>query len=300
MLSHVLERVELRWALLGSALTPALVAGLALRWRIFVGQQRLVVPFTTMFSLTWAGQFFNSVLPGSTGGDVVKIYELCRLAPQRKAAAAATVFADRLSALIALLVMAGVAFLVDPVPLRVVAPQRFGLGGMLLAAAILALAAFAAGWLVLRATRSTQLSGRVLRTFTAARENFRLNAGTVTAIAMAFALHCLNFLIFYCFCRALHVSISYTQVLLMMPVLLFIVMLPVTINGHGLRELLLIAYFAHLGINIAGRSEVAVQEVAVAVSLLGVANDLLWSIPGGIWYFARGPAVPPNAEVQPQ
>jgi hypothetical protein len=63
--------------------------------------------------------------------------------------------------------------------------------------------------------------------------------------------------------------------------------LPITINGHGLRELLLIAYFTQLGVNLGARTDISVREVAVAFSLLMVANDLLWSLPGGWQYLMR-------------
>lgn len=297
-LGDILQRVDFAWVVLGSASIPVLMAGLALRWRIFLQQQQLAIRFTALFSLTWAGQFFNSVLPGSTGGDVVKIYQLCRMAPDRKAAAAATVFADRLSALIALLVMGGVAFVADPVPLRVVLPEQFGAIWIIAGGFCLALLGAAGAWLLWRGLRHTRVVGRIERTLLAARNSARLEIGSLAALLLAFALHCLNFFIFYCFCRALHLSISYPQILLMMPVLLFIVMVPVTINGHGLRELLLIAYFTHFGVTIIGTGETRVQEIAVAVSLLGVANDLLWSIPGGLWYFARSPELPPGAALE--
>ena len=111
-LGEVLGRLQLGWVALGWASTSLLVVGLAARWRIFLKAQGIDLPFATIFSLTWAGQFFNSVLPGSTGGDVIKIYQLCRLAPDRKAAGAATVVVDRLVALSALMLLAGIAFLV--------------------------------------------------------------------------------------------------------------------------------------------------------------------------------------------
>lgn len=104
------------------------------------------------------------------------------------------------------------------------------------------------------------------------------------AVFLAFAIHLLNFLTIYLFARALHIPISYGQVLLMMPVVLFLVLLPVTINGHGLREVLLIGYFGYLGITAAGTSGAQVRETAVALSLLAVANDLFWSAPGGLIY----------------
>jgi glycosyltransferase 2 family protein len=285
-LGTALTRLHLGWALLGWALTSLLIVGLALRWQIFLRQQRITLPFITVLSLTWAGQFFNSVLPGSTGGDVVKIYQLCRFVPDRKAAAAATVFLDRLTALVALVVLAGIAMIIDPVPLHVLSMQSLStrmLSWLFISLAMLALAT----GLLFRAIRSTLWGGRLVRTLAAAKDNLSLNQRLLAAVLLAFAIHLTNFLIAYLFARALGISITYLQILIIVPVVLFFVMLPITINGHGLRELLLIGYFSQMGFTLTGHPETGVREIAIAFSLLLVANDLLWSIPGGIWYMLR-------------
>jgi uncharacterized protein (TIRG00374 family) len=283
-LAALIAACDSHWIVAGSILTPILIAGLALRWRIFLAEQRIGAPFRRLFPLTWAGQFFNAVLPGSTGGDVVKIYQLCRLYPEHKAAAAASVVADRLSALIALLAMCAGAFVLDPIPLRAVLSARVATATLLLWSLGAAALGTGAAWLFFRALRLTRIGSRVERTLRALRQNLRFNSGSLSALALAFALHCLNFFITYSFCRALHLTITYPQILLLMPVLLFVVLLPITINGHGLRELLLIAYFKHFGVTIVGEGHTGVQELAVAASLIGVTNELLWSAPGGLCY----------------
>lgn len=285
-LGAVFTRLHPGWALAGWALTLLLIAGLALRWQIFLREQKIELPLPTIFSLTWAGQFFNSFLPGSTGGDVVKIYQVCRLVPDRKAAAAATVFVDRLSALLALLVLAVIAMAIDPVPLRVLSTQPLSIRTLSWIFLAFLVATLAAG-LVFRTLRSTFWGGRLVRTLSAAKNNFSFNRSLLAAILLAFAIHLLNFLIAYFFARALGISITYLQVLVIVPVVIFLVMLPVTINGHGLRELLLIAYFTQMGITLGGHPESGAPEIAIAWSLILVANDLLWSLPGGIWYLVR-------------
>jgi glycosyltransferase 2 family protein len=281
----LVRRAHVGWMILGAVLTPTLMAGMTVRWRIFLAQQDIRASFGKIFSLTWAGQFFNSVLPGSTGGDVVKIYQLCRMAPDRKAAAAATVVADRLSALIALALMAAAALIIDPLPLELLARWNVRLPTVLLVAAAVTVLGAGLAWSLLHRLRATRLVGRITRTLTAVKANVGLNAASAAAFALALLLHCVNFLTLYCFSRALDVTITYWQVLLMMPVLFFLMMLPITINGHGLRELLLIGYFTQLGVTAAGHPEAAVQEIAVGVSLLGVTNEILWSVPGGLVYF---------------
>jgi uncharacterized protein (TIRG00374 family) len=286
-LGAVLTRLHFEWALAGWALSAFIFVGMTLRWQIFLRQQRILLPFTTVLSLTWGGQFFNSILPGSTGGDVVKIYQICRLAPDRKAAATATVFVDRVTALLALLVLAGISFALDPIPLGILSAGSISLKvilGVFVLGAILMAAAF---WTMYRLFRSTRIAGRIIRTLVAVKDNLSFNRGFIAAVLLAFVIHLTNFSLAYLFSRALGISITYPQVLLMMPIVLFLVLLPITINGHGLRELLLIGYFTKMGVTLTGSSTHGVREIAIALSLLLVTNDLLWSIPGGIWYLVR-------------
>jgi hypothetical protein len=283
-LAAVLHGIDWRWAAAGTVLTGGLIAALAARWRLFLAQQKLRVSYRELLLLTWAGQFFNSVLPGSTGGDVLKIYQICRFVPHSKAAAASTVFVDRLSALVTLVALAALGLMVDPAILDLV-PR----GAVRLPIAVAAVAALAlAGVLVLvfgiRYARRTTLYGRIVRTLSAARAHFTLDSKSAAALVLAFGVHLLNFAIVYLFARALHIPVSYGQMCVVMPFLLLIVMAPVTINGHGLREILLIGYLSYLGVTIAGQPHAHVREAAVALSLLLVSADLLWSLPGGLFY----------------
>ena len=288
-LGAVFGHLDFRWAAAGSASTFTMIALLALRWRSFLNQQSIRLPYQTTLSLTWTGQFFNSILPGSTGGDVVKLIQICRLVPDRKAAAASTVLLDRLSALIALLALALGAIVVDPRPLALVAPNI-----LLLAIGLVGVAGSVALWLVYRMRKRFAFQGRLGRMLEAARGSLVFNGQLLSAFALAFTIHLLNFFAIYLFARALGIPISYSQVLCMMPVVLFLIMIPVTINGHGLREVLLIAYFGYMRIAVAGYP---VRETAVALSLLTVANDLLWSLPGGLWYLLRWQRTPlPSAD----
>lgn len=286
-LGAMLARLQPNWAIAGSLMTFLLLVGLAIRWRIFLREQGIALPGRTIFGLIWTGQFFNSVLPGSTGGDFVKIYQVCRLEPMRKAAAAATVVADRVAALLALLVWAVVAFVLEPAPLRVLFRQGVTVSQAILALVVFAMIGTALGGWAFRRFRATVWIERLLRMLAAVKGCLSLKTSLVFAVLLAFGVHAVNFTIIYLFARALYIEISYAEILLMMPVVLFLLMVPVTINGHGLRELLFIGYFTHFEVGLATTSTAGLQEIVVALSILLVANDLAWSLPGGILYFLQ-------------
>ena len=284
-LFQILGHLDGGWALAGCAMTSLLVVGYSVRWRIFLEAQGIHLPFGAIVSLTWAGQFFNSMLPGSTGGDVVKIYHICQMAPDRKAAAAATVLVDRITALFALLLLAAVGLIINPIPLRILL-HSFAMGKTILWVSVALVVTLVIVW-SFRAMRGTLWGERLLRTLSAARRSFSFNWRWGYAFLLALAMHLLIVTVAYFFARALGISISYLQVLVMLPVISLFMMLPITINGHGLRELLLIGYFTELGVALSGDPGGGVRETAIAFSLLLVANDLLWALPGGIWYSIR-------------
>lgn len=212
----------------------------------------------------------------------MKIYNVCQLAPQSRAAAAATVIADRLAALVAIMLLASVSFILRPVTLPWLTRSAFPLQGAVAGAMTLAAATALLLWL---SRRSTWI-GKLGRLALACRRTVTFNATLLAAFALALAVHFLAFVIVFFYARALHIGISYPQILLIMPVVLLLIMLPVTINGHGLRELLLITYFTQFGITLRPPFTGDLQEIVVALSILLVASDLFWGLPGGIWYFA--------------
>jgi hypothetical protein len=78
------------------------------RWYGLV--RALDLPFTVRNAVRFGlvGTFYNTFLPGAIGGDFVKAYFIAQGHPVRKAAAVATVIADRMLGLFGLLVFGGV------------------------------------------------------------------------------------------------------------------------------------------------------------------------------------------------
>ena len=82
----------------------------ALKWFMLTQSQHLNAGFWRIFSYYLIGQFYNLFLPTSVGGDVVRSYELGKFSG-RQADALASVFVERYTGVLVLLIAAGLAVL---------------------------------------------------------------------------------------------------------------------------------------------------------------------------------------------
>ncbi len=296
---NVFARVSWLWFAGAVLLAPSLVFMLSRRIQILLGAQQLHVPFLSLLRMTWAGQFFNTFLPGATGGDFFKMFHIGQLTPHAHSKGAAAIVLDRLSAVVGLAILTAAAFTIEPEPIQALARNSFAFSGAAAAACAVLLVAAAALWL----TRSAWMrgGGRLARWIGKGREALgHLFAGLgnrvafAKAVAWATATHTLSFSVVWALSRGLHLNLSYLQVLTMMPVVLFVVLLPLSINGHGLRELVMIGYFRFFRV---GPDPVL---AAVALSLTYVATDFITALPGGIIYLLLPRPDPSHETTKPR
>jgi glycosyltransferase 2 family protein len=78
----------------------------AIRWRNLMRPQGIEMPLGKCLQLTFVGQFWSIIMPGITGGDLVKIIYAARLTGS-KSKAFITIILDRVIGLVALMAIAG-------------------------------------------------------------------------------------------------------------------------------------------------------------------------------------------------
>ena len=309
LIAWLLSRVH--WGELASLLRgvhPALLAGgglltlaglllMAKRVRLLLRHWGIALNFRTAVALTWLGQFCNAFLPGSTGGDIVKFYRVCRLAPDAKTAGFAALVADRLVALAALVLLAGVALvfgdhrLFTQLAYGVTLPGtgRLWIGGGVMALLTVVLLVVACIWLW-RGGRLEKMHAwwRPIRS----QITVGLRGGPFLAAALALALtvHLTSLATYYLFARALQVPATFGQIMLVWPVVMVVTLLPLTVNGYGLRECVLLYYFQHWHLVSGAHPGAGINDTVIALSLLTVINDLFWSLPGGFCLSVGGSA----------
>lgn len=111
-LKHVLWQPS---NLLLSLLALTLVALLcAARWKFLVRALGLKLSFRDLVSLTMIGNFFNTFMPGSVGGDLIKAWYVAGRAPQQRTKAVFTVLLDRVIGLAVIVFYAACTLLFYP------------------------------------------------------------------------------------------------------------------------------------------------------------------------------------------
>jgi uncharacterized membrane protein YbhN (UPF0104 family) len=225
------------------------------------------------------GMYFNLVLPTSVGGDVVRA---CYLDGRtgRRVAAFLTVLVDRVSGLLILLLVACVAVGVCPIPLVPWVEQSvWGMAG-----------AAAAGCLVLpllaRWTVRFDLSRRLMQGVRFYFQHPRLLLGTT---GLSVVVQAANVLLVWLIGQAIGAPVPAIYYWIFVPMVSLLTLLPVSINGMGIREGCTVLFLAPLGVS---------EGTALCLALLWFSVLTVVSLSGGGVYllgrFAR-PGLQPQA-----
>jgi uncharacterized membrane protein YbhN (UPF0104 family) len=229
--------------------------------------------------------YFNLLLPTAVGGDVVRAWYLDGGTGHRLAALAA-VFLDRFSGLLVLLCLACGGLLLTPLDLP---PwiSWFVWSTTLSAAAGIALAP----WLAQRGARMSQSLQKVRQ----ALEKLRAPSLLFGSTALSLGVQAGNVILVWLVGQSISAEVPAGYYWIMVPMVSLLTMLPISINGWGVRENATVLFLAPLGV---------AKDTAVTLSLLWFAVFLAGSLMGGVVYlfgnFTRpmAAALPPGrAEV---
>jgi uncharacterized protein (TIRG00374 family) len=255
-----------------------------LRWRLLLRAQGLIVSFGRAFKLTFIGFFFNNVLPGLTGGDIVKAVMIAQDHPEERPAAVGTVIVDRVLGILVLALMsAGVlVFTFDRYQEAAIAVFGF------LGAAAVALVLFFSRR-VRRAIKLDELVKRlpganILKKLDRAFFLYRSQKQTVlTAVLLSVVSHCGNIGAVYCFGVGIGLDnraglegnplIAYVATV---PIILIVSSVPLLPGGWGVGEAAFAYFFRTVGIwNL---------DLSIALSVIQRTATLIFSLLGGAFF----------------
>lgn len=281
----------LAWGAVGLAVLAQASAKIvwAIRWREILRTNGIERGFWDLLALVFVGLFFNNFLPTSVGGDLVRGYYTSR-SRGGMAASYAALLVERALGFITLAALAGGAagaalVLGSPVPQSLLAlVLALGLVLTLVGTIVFAWR----GWRrwVMRLVGANTRAVRLAEAFWGALDLFRradtprawivLNSMALQIIAVLFHVAC---------ARAVGLDTPAVVLFLVVPASVLMSMLPVSINGLGVREGVLVGLLTAQG---------APPATAGAFAVLALLVSTAFALAGGIVYpFYR--AVEPEA-----
>ena len=271
------------WLLAGVCTFSLCVLSSSSRWHLLMRAQGMALPFRRVIELFFIGHFFNSFLFGATGGDVVKAYFAAVEIPNKKTAAATTVFIDRVIGLLALVLLAVVIMCCRLSFFLAYARMRLILIINVMVLIVTVLGLFMAfrrnifeRYAIFRRIEEGTSLGRVLsRIYNAFHICLRHPGLLVRALILSFVNHTTLVVMSFLIGHALEIDIPFWDYLTVFPIINAVAAIPLTPGGLGTREAIAKWLLGVLG--VAGTR-------AVPLSLLTYGAVLVWSLVGGLVY----------------
>jgi len=225
--------------------------------------------------LTFIGLFFNNVIPGATGGDLVKGVMVAKENPGRGAEALVTVLVDRVFGMVALAILALTVILVHGDPRLEVLRQGLVIGLVICAvgAALYASKTFRRKAGLSALVDRLPLQDKLRSIDRAALVYMKSPAFVVVALLFSFANHALVCLGAYFLGQALGASVGLVDYLVIVPVANLVTAVPLAPGGWGVGELAFRQLFLLIG---------ASPALGVAVSVTFRLSQLALGLFGGV------------------
>jgi uncharacterized protein (TIRG00374 family) len=256
----------------------------AWRWGLLLGAQGIPVPFRALVNSFLVAFFFNNFLPSNIGGDVIRIRDTAKAAGS-KTLATTVVLLDRGIGLLGLVFIAALGATIAADRSEAIGPigpsllwAGFGVGVTVTVAAVML--PHGVGFLLgpLRALHQEWVGERIER-LTSALHRFRAAPRALLGtFAGAMAVQGLLVCFYAAVAHALVIPVPTAHLAILIPLSFIVQMLPVSVNGFGIRESMFTTYFKALHIPAAS---------ALALSLTSAALTMLFSTTGAVAYITR-------------
>ena len=258
----------------------------AWRWHLLLDAQHVPMRRRTLFGSILVAAFFNNFLPSNIGGDVIRIRDTAP-ATGSKTLATTVVLVDRGLGLMALVLVSALG--------ATMAAELHGAGStpvwpswlwvtFVVGAAIAGPAIYAPSGVerLLRPLKvlHAEWVGERIETMVTALSRFRERpAAILGCFSGAIVVQALVVIFYVAVAESLQVPIHSWDLAVIVPLSIVVQMLPVSINGFGVREATFSLYFARIGLPIAS---------AVLLSLVAAAVMMFFSLSGAVVYVSRG------------
>jgi glycosyltransferase 2 family protein len=245
----------------------------AAQWRVFLRFHGVALEFGGTVARYFMGLFFNFILPGFVGGDMVRVYKTAMVSGKATQSFSSTL-ADRVIGLFVLVLFSLAAFVILPsgpadraLPAAVV---MFGaLGGFIV------IFAFRRLGNVIAAAFGRFTPGGIGEKIAAVYDEMHILTRSPGTLVRVFALSCTIQIarigVHFLCARAVGIQLGLPYFALFVPVMEIAASLPLSFGGVGVREMVGTGLFALVGVP---------GETVVSYTLLAYSTGFLGSLPG--------------------
>lgn len=248
------------------------------RWRLLMRPLMPTPSIRNLFGIYCIGLFFNLTFPTLIGGDIIKVYYAGKPTKTYAQSFAAT-FLDRDSGMLAMMIIACIAIMIYPVEVS-------GIHVSLIIWSVFVLFVFGNiaiftprihGLLItlLHKIHFPKIAGKIDMISNAFQIMGKHKSVLWGALAISFINQLLVISVTWIMALGLRIHISPFYYLIFVPVITLISMIPISLNGMGLREYFFLYLFGAIGV---------MKVSCIALGLLSSIVLILSSLPGGIVY----------------
>lgn len=260
--------------ILALILTVLAVVISAYKWQLILLSQGFFVPILHLTSFYLVGLFFNNFLPTSIGGDAVRAYDVSKFT-RRTPEAIASVVAERILASVSLGFIALIGIF-----LSYQAASRFlGLVIVFFALCVGFLLFFLNSRLIegflnrIRLLNLFDLNKKLIEAGRALRAPLRNRNTFASVLFLSFIFQILVVAVNLAIFEALGIRVSVVYLFIFVPIISALSLLPISINGLGVREGGYVYFFSQVGLS-------TTQAVATSLGFFFVVT--LVSLMGGV------------------
>lgn len=282
----VLVKADLQ--LLAVAMLALAVAVLlaAWRWSLCASASDIALPRGFYVRATYAATFIGQVLPAGVGVDAIRLAYFVH-GRARLARALQALLLDRMIGVAAVIVVmgAGLPLTWNHLPLTLRLLSIVLMAGLVGGCSVL--------WLFARLPFIANFEGggrrrKLIDLMRAVRSSI-LSKDALHAFLVSVVFYCVNIAGVRWFAAALGLEVPYLLLLAIVAMAIFLSMMPISLNGWGVRE----------GAMVVGLSALSVsRESALAISLLYGAGSAIATLPGAFIWAMRRRHVGENAEAR--
>ncbi len=266
------------------------------RWFLLLRCQNIDTTFQKAFRLTMVGCFFNYCIPGTTGGDVVKAYYVAKNS-DRRAVSVMTVIFDRITGLLGLIVVGGLAGLLvldNPTARAVTLSIWSGVGVVIILSAIYFSRRIRSALYIDKLLEKTIYrlpGGSILSKVDEAATAYSSNKLTVLwAVLLSIPCHILLATATALAAYALGSQSEFLLILTVMPVVFLAGSIPISPQGVGIMEALAIALLFKAGV-------MSTNQI-VGMLLMIRFYQVVYSLLGGVFLLKGDIHMHPEKEIE--